>query len=108
MPIPVEGAAGTFTTVGPACLPTLGASGQLTGGSSTGRPFLLCMLYIQVLKKLLLRFEAQGSCDPQDENYCSKSSESPFMTYGIAPWSAYFGDQACIYSLNNIKQVFPN
>lgn len=59
MPIPVEGAAGTFTTAGPACLPALRASGQLTGGLSTGRTFLLCILYIQVLEKLLLRFEDQ-------------------------------------------------
>lgn len=58
MAIPVEGAAGTFTTVGSACLPALGASGQLTGGSSTGGPFLFCILYIQVLEKLPLRFEA--------------------------------------------------
>lgn len=60
MPIQVEGAAGTtFTTVGLACFPVLGANAQLTGGSSTGGPFLLCILYIQVLEKLPWRFEAQ-------------------------------------------------
>lgn len=60
MPIQVEGAAGTtFTTVGLPCLPGFSASGQLTGGSSTGGPFLLCILYIQVLEKLPWRFEAQ-------------------------------------------------